>query len=166
MIWHSVQWEQPICFRKPQGYAEEKGGRKSFLKMWGAVWSDLFLLLCGVLWLPGYPKYLLLSNESGLGIPPRRFLERKHILNFLICPRNWWVGPEPKHTWVGFDTLVRDDPKADDIVLYNTPHFDVTTNDNNDGSLRLKYGVNIEQRKNSVWVVRQPPQSHSALPTG
>ena len=42
----------------------------------------------------------------------------------------------------GFDTLVRDDSIADDFVLYNTPHFDVTTNDFKDGSLRLKYVAN------------------------
>jgi hypothetical protein len=56
---------------------------------------------------------------------------------------------------IGFDTLVRDDPIPDYFVLYNTPPFDITTNDFNDGSLKLKYVVNIEQWKNSVWVIRQ-----------
>jgi hypothetical protein len=39
-------------------------------------------------------------------------------------------------------SLVRDNPIADDFVLYNTPHFDFTINDFNDGSLRLKYVAN------------------------
>ena len=39
--------------------------------------------------------------------------------------------------------LVRNDPIANDFVLYNTPHFDNTPNDFNDGSLRLKYVANI-----------------------
>ena len=38
--------------------------------------------------------------------------------------------------------LVRDDPIADYIVWYNTRHFDVTTNDFNDGNLRLKLVAN------------------------
>ena len=38
--------------------------------------------------------------------------------------------------------MVRDDPIADDFVLYNSPHFDITTNNFNDGSLKLKLVVN------------------------
>lgn len=43
---------------------------------------------------------------------------------------------------IGFETLVRDDPIAADIVLYNTPHFYVTPNNLNYGSLRLKHVAN------------------------
>lgn len=51
--------------------------------------------------------------------------------------------------WViGFDTLVRDDPITYDFVLYNTPNFDVTTNDSDDVSQTDV--CNEQQRRNSM----------------
>ena len=85
-------------------------------------------------------------------VPLRRFLEQENILAFLIGPRNWWVELDPEHTWIKRRLenvslalilwLVRDDPIADDFVLYNTPHFDIYSNDFNDGNLRVKYVAN------------------------
>lgn len=41
--------------------------------------------------------------------------------------------------------LVRNDPIANDFVLYNTRHCDVTKKDFSDGGLGLKYVANIKQ---------------------
>ena len=106
--------------------------------------------------LPGYPNATPRPRMlvSSLQFMSTYYLPDANILTVLIGLRNRQVGLG--HSWVKclflkivfiflhlslalILWLVRDDPIADYFVLYNTPHFDITTTNFKDGSLRLRY---------------------------